>query len=273
MGHAGSTNGQGAMLSRKPPSGPEAPGRAEIAAKHRRALLLAALPALVVFAIGLAIAGALVSVLVGLVVGAVAGAVVGVAAWWGGAAVAIRLTGARVAGVDEQPRVHNLIDGLCAASGIPKPTLRVVDDEVPNALTVGLHPRRATIVVTTGLVSSLDPIELEGALAHELSHVKVHDILPATVAVTSLGVVAVLFPPAARLPFWGAGAQREPLADLAAVALTRYPPGLIAALEKIAIDRGGADRSQRARARATDHLWILSRGSSLDERLQALREL
>ena len=92
-------------------------------------------------------------------------------------------------------------------------------------------------------------------------------------AVTSLGPVAVLFPPAARLPFWGAGDQREPLADLAAVALTRYPPGLIAALERIAVGPGGPDHARRARARATDHLWILSPGRSLDERLQALREL
>jgi heat shock protein HtpX len=265
--------GPGATLSRTPPSGPEAPSGAEIAANHRRALLLAALPGLVVFAAGLAIAGVLVSVVVGLVVGVVAGAAAALVARWGGAAAAVRLTGARVAGVDEQPRVHNLVDGLCAASGIPKPTLRVVDDEIPNALTVGLHPRRTTIVVTTGLVSSLGPIELEAVLAHELSHVKSHDVLPGTVAVTSLGAVAVLFAPAARLPFWGAGGQREPLADLAAVALTRYPPGLIAALEKIAAGPGGADHSQRARARATAHLWIHSQGSSLDERLQALREL
>ena len=265
--------GKGPTLSTKPPSGPEAPGRAEIAANHRRAVLLAALPALVVFVAGVVIAGALVSVVVGLVVGAVAGAAVGLAVWWGGPAVAVHLTGARVAGVVEQPRVHNLIDGLCAASGLPKPTLCVVDDEAPNALAVGLHPRRTTIMVTTGLVSSLGRIELEAVLAHELSHVKVHDIVPGTVAVTSLGLMAVLFPPTARLPFWAAGDQREPLADLAAVALTRYPPGLIAALEKIAAGAGGAGHSRRARDRATDHLWILSPGRSLDERLQALREL
>jgi heat shock protein HtpX len=265
--------GQGATLSTKPPRGPEAPGRAEIVANHRRAVLLAALPAFVVFVAGVVIAGALVSVVVGLVVGAIAGAAVGLGAWWGGTAAAVRLTGARAAGVDEQPRVHNLIDGLCAASGIPKPTLRVVDDETPNALAVGLHPRRTTIVVTTGLISSLGRIELEAVLAHELSHVKVHDIVPGTVAVTSLGLVAVVFPPAARLPFWGAGDKREPLADLAAVALTRYPPGLIAALERIAAGHGGAGHARRARARATDHLWIMSAGRSLDERLQALREL
>ncbi len=265
--------GQRATLSSKPPGGPEAPGRAEIAANHRRAVLLAALPGLVVFAIGAAIVGALVSVVVGLVVGVAAGVVAAFAAWWGAAAAAVRLTGARVAGVDEEPRVHNLVDGLCAASGIPKPTLRVVEDEVPNALAVGLHPRRTTIVVTTGLVASLGRIELEAVLAHELSHVKALDILPGTVAVTSLGAVAVVFPPAARLPFWGAGDQHEALADLAAVALTRYPPGLIAALEKIAAGPRGAGRSRSARARATDHLWILGQGRSLDERLQALREL
>jgi heat shock protein HtpX len=266
-------NGQGATLSRKPLSTPDTPGRAEIAGNRRRAIALAALPALVAFVAGVAIAGALVSVVVGIVVGVVAAAAAGLSAWWGGPVAVFRLTGARVAGIDEEPRVHNLIDGLCAASGIPKPSLRVVDDDVPNAMTVGLHPRRATIVITTGLVSSMGRIELEAVLAHELSHVRVYDILPGTVAVTSLGPVAALLPPAARLSSRGAGENREALADLAAVALTRYPPGLISALERVGASSPGPNHQRRARDRATDHLWIVGQGSSLDERLQALREL
>lgn len=235
--------------------------------------MLATLPAFGVFVVGIAVASALVSVVVGVIVGAVAGAVVGLCTWWGGPAVVFRLTGARPAGIDEQPRVHNLIDGLCAASGVPKPALRVVDDEDANALTVGLHPRRATIVITTGLVSLLGRIELEAVLAHEVSHVKVHDILPGSVAVTALGPVAALVPPARRLPSRGAGRNREPLADLAGVALTRYPPGLISAMEKVGAGRPGRDRPLRASDRVTDHLWIFGQESPLDERLQALREL
>jgi heat shock protein HtpX len=231
------------------------------------------LPALVVFVVGAAVVGALVSVVVGIIVGVVAGLVVGVGVWWSGPAIAFRLTGARVAGIDEQPRVHNLVDGLCAASGIPKPILRVVDDDSPNAMTVGVHPRRATIVITTGLVSTMGRIELEAVLAHEVSHVKVHDILPGTVAVTALGPVAALLPPAGGLPSWGAGRNREALADLAGVALTRYPPGLISALEKVGGEGPGPGHRHRARDRVVDHLWIFGQESSLDERLLALQEL
>ena len=227
----------------------------------------------IAFVVGVAVAGALVSVVVGVVVGVVAAAVVGLGVWWGGAAVVFRLTGARVTGMDEQPRMHNLIDGLCAASGIPKPTLRIVDDDVPNALTVGIHPRRATIVITTGLVVSMGRIELEAVMAHEVSHIKVHDILSGTVAVMSLGPVAALVPPVARITSWGAGPNREALADLAAVAITRYPPGLISALEKVGAGRPAPGHQRRGRDRAIDHLWIFGHGSSLDERLQALREL
>jgi heat shock protein HtpX len=254
-------------------SRPEVPGRAEIAANRRRASALALLPALVVFVVVAAVVGALLSVVVGIIVGVVAGVVVGLGVWWSGPAVVFWMTGARVAGIDEQPRVHNLVDGLCAASGIPKPTLRVIDDDSPNAMTVGLHPRRATIVITTGLVSALGRIELEAVLAHEVSHVKVHDILPGTVAVTALGPVAALFPPAGGMPSWGAGTNREALADLAGVALTRYPPGLISALEKVGGDGPGSRHRQGARHRVVDHLWIFGQTRSLDERLLALQEL
>lgn len=249
-----------------------APSRADISANRRRATALAALPAIVAFVLVLAIAGSVASVVVGLVAGAAAGVVVGLGAWWGAPAVVFRLVSAHPAGIDEQPRVHNLIDGLCAGSGIPKPALRVVEDEVPNALTVGLHPRKATVVVTTGLVSSMSRVELEAVLAHELNHIKAHDIAPATLAVTTLGPFATLVPTAAALTTWGAGDRREALADLAAVALTRYPPGLISALEKLDAGRPSGEH-RRANARAIDHLWILGDHSTIDERLQTLREL
>lgn len=248
------------------------PSRAEIAANRRRATALAVLPAVVAFILVLAIAGSLSSVAVGLVLAAAAGVAVGLAIWWGGTLAVFRLTGARAAGIDEQPRVHNLIDGLCAGAGVPKPALRVIEDEVPNALTIGLHPRRATVIVTTGLISSMSRIELEAVLAHELNHIRGHDILPATVAVTSLGPVAVLLPTAARLTSRGAGDRREAIADLAAVALTRYPPGLISALEKLRASHP-AGENRRAAGRAIDHLWIRGDHGSLDERLQTLREL
>ena len=256
-----------------PPSSPETLGPDRIATNRRRGVALAALPALVAFVVAFLVAGLVVSPLVGVVAGAVAALAAALVAWWGGAAIVFRLSGARVAGLDEQPRVHNLIDGLCAASGIPKPELRVVEDDVPNSLAVGVHPRRATVVVTTGLVSTMSRIELEGVLAHELCHIKSHDIVPGTVAVTSLGPLALVVPPAGQLVGRGAGSSREEMADLAGVALTRYPPGLISALEKIEAAGGPSGRTHAARDRLTEHLWILTGGRPLGERLQALREL
>ena len=82
--------------------------------------------------------------------------------------------------------------GLCIASGLPQPRIYIVDDEAPNAFATGRNPRHAAIAVTTGLLEKMNRVELEGVLAHELSHVKNYDILVSTIAVTLVGAVAVL---------------------------------------------------------------------------------
>ena len=253
-------------------------------------------------------------------------------AYWKSDAVALRISRAQPAPVEQYARYHNIVEGLCIASGLPKPRLYVVDDPAPNAFATGRNPRNAAVAVTTGLLEKMNRIELEGVLAHELSHVKNYDILVSTLAVTMVGVVAVLADLGVRMQWWGMGRsshrdfdrqhggnggplaflaiagflllalaplvaqvmqrtisrRREVLADMSGVEMTRYPPGLISALEKLRDD----STVVHATSHATAHLWIeqpaaqtesegrLSRFNRmfdthppLDERIALLREL
>ena len=257
-------------------------------------------------------------------------AVAGVAgAYWRSDAVALAVSHARPADPADHARLHNLVEGLCIAGGIPKPRLYVIDDPAPNAFATGRDPSHAAVAVTTGLLDRLNRVELEGVLAHELSHIKSYDILVSTLAVTLVGVVTLVADVALRFLWWGgprhrddrsrggggpvgavlgAGGfvlllvaplvarvmratvsrQREALADASGVALTRYPPGLLAALEKLRDDTTVVHSASRA----TAHLWIeapVARTEAegrqarlnrlfdthppLEERIAALREL
>ncbi len=217
-------------------------------------------------------------------------------AYWKSDSVALAVSRAKPATVDEYPRLHNLVEGLCIASGLPKPRLYVVDDPAPNAFATGRNPRHAAVAVTTGLLEKLNRIELEGVLAHELSHIKNYDILVSTLAVTMVGVVAVLADLGIRMSWWNMGRnshrdfdrraggnsgplaflaiggfvllalspliaqlmrvavsrRRETLADVSGVEMTRYPPGLISALEKLRDD----STVVHSTSKATAHLWI-----------------
>jgi heat shock protein HtpX len=244
------------------------PVPSQIAENRRRvALLLGGLAGLV-FLVAWVLLGLVLGLLPALVLAAVlaAGAV-----WWVTARAeekVLRRVGAVAVDEHQQPRLHNLVEGLCVAAGVPKPALLVVEDDAPNALTVGRDPRHAALVATTGLLDKLTRIELEGVLAHELSHVKNHDTAVSTLAAVLLGRIS---------PRWVSGAlgrTRETAADVTGVAITRYPPGLISALEKLRDDPAVLRTTDRAVA----HLWIeapFAEPSSppLDERIQALREL
>ena len=206
--------------------------------------------------------------------------------------IALRVSRARPADGPEYRRYHNLVEGLCIAAGLPKPRLYVIDDPAPNAFATGRNPQHAAVAVTTGLLESMNRVELEGVLAHELSHVKNYDILVSTVAVTAVGAIALLADLGLRFMWFGGGRRRgssngggaggilaifalvllvvapliaqlmkfslnrkrELLADATGVQLTRYPPGLISALEKLRDDHAVV----RTASRATEQLWIES---------------
>ena len=191
--------------------------------------------------------------------------------------MALRLAGAEPADEATWPRLHNVTDGLSAGSGVPKPALYVVRDPAPNVLAAGLGPRRSSVVVTTGLLERLTRVELEAALAHALSHVKSYDVRVGTLAVPLLGVpgrAGPLAPLARRALDAVLDPWRLVHADLDGVSITRYPPGMVGALEKV-----GAESAQvGSGASPVAHLWLVppagaSRHEPLDDRLAILREL
>jgi heat shock protein HtpX len=205
--------------------------------------------------------------------------------------IALRASHAQPAEREGYPQLYNVVEGLSIAAGIPMPRLYIVDDDAPNAFATGRDPERAAIAVTTGLLEKMNRDELEGVLAHELSHVENRDILVMTIAVTLVGVIVLLADWLLRALFWGgltggrsrdqgggAGAilalvgivllvvapliaqlmklavsrRREYLADADAVNFTRNPEGLISALNKLKAD----STVVRSATRATAHLWI-----------------
>src|SRR3954453_6073449 len=123
--------------------------------------------------------------------------------------IALAATRAKPADGPEYRRYHNLVEGLCIAAGLPKPRLYVVDDPAPNAFATGRNPKHAAIAVTTGLLDKMNRVELEGVLAHELSHVKNYDILVSTVAVTAVGAVALMADLGMRFLWFGGRSGRR----------------------------------------------------------------
>lgn len=248
-------------------------------------------------------------------------------AYWKSDQIALKMSRAVPADEHTYARLHNLVEGLCIASGLPKPRIYIVDDPAPNAFATGRNPKHAAIAVTTGLLDMMTRVELEGVLAHELSHIKNDDILVSTLAVTMVGMITLAADISVRMMWWNGGRSgrssdreggaapflaifglallvlspllaklmqasvsrsRESLADVSAIEMTRYPPGLISALEKLRDDTTVVHSASRA----TAHLWIeqpvamteeegkLSKWNKLfdthpplEERIAALQEL
>jgi Zn-dependent protease with chaperone function len=199
----------------------------EVAANRRRVAVLCAWTAV----IPAVLMGTLLLVSVSLVAGAIGlvgvGLVFGYGVWRVAPRLSLRRIGAVPADEYDYPRYYNITEGLCATFGLRLPVLHVVEDTVPNACALGRDARAADLVVTTGLLHALGPIELEGVIAHELAHVKRGDN-----GVSSMGItLASLFGGEAMLRRCiGARASREYRADVVGASTVQYPRGLLDAL-------------------------------------------
>jgi heat shock protein HtpX len=226
--------------------------------------LFAAVPALVAGIVVVLAAG----VVAGLVVMVVVAAALAAWARFG----TDRYVARRIGGAEADPvrhaRLFNLVEGLSVGSGLRQPRLRVIDSPGLNAVSAGTSQTRAVVGVTTGLLVELDRMELEAVLAEELIQIRRHDTRPMSVAAATFGLGRWLAIPV----------DRDARADQAAVALTRYPPALASALEKI--EAKGAAVSGQPRRLA--HLWLADPVDPpvggqgrlpLHERIEALREL
>src|SRR3989344_5715280 len=118
--------------------------------------------------------------------------VMNITAYWFSDKIALRSTGAKEADSVQYLELHRILENLAITAGLPKPRLYVINDPAPNAIAAGRDPKHAVVGVTTGLLQTLERSELEGVLAHELSHIGNRDILVMTVAVVLAGVIAML---------------------------------------------------------------------------------
>lgn len=185
-------------------------------------------------------------------------------------------------------RARDVSASICDALGLDAPSVVVLDDPAPNALALGTRPGSVSVVLTSGLLEGFDRIAIEAVLAHELVHVRRLDTLPAGVSASLLRGGVLPFPGARRLARWLEGGDREVEADLAAAQVTRYPPGLVRAIETAASPDGTTLSSLPPRVRArTATLWLVPLAEpgegrqgpaqigafGTGERLDALREL
>lgn len=206
-------------------------------------------------------------------------------AFWFSDKVAIASAGAVPADDMQYRELHRMVENLAITAGLPKPKVFIINDPAPNAFATGRNPEHSAVAVTTGLLGLLNKSELEGVLAHELSHIGNRDILVSSVAVVLVGFIAIvadmlsramlfggmnnererhpaffivgflvmfLGPLAAQLMQLAISRKREFLADASGALLTRYPEGLASALHKIS---GYSHPMQRASS-ATAHLFI-----------------
>ena len=198
------------------------------------------------------------------------------------------ISGARPVDRKKNPYLANVVEGLAIAAGIPAPKAYVIQDSAPNAFATGRDPKNSSVAVTTGLLEKLNRLELEGVIAHEMSHIKNYDIRYATLVAIMVGtvallsdwmrrsffyrgrrkkggagggiiilialVLAILAPIVAQLIRLAISRQREYLADANGALLTRYPEGLASALEKISKDTEPLEAANKA----TAHLYIIN---------------
>jgi len=219
--------------------------------------------------------------------------------WWSDKIV-LKMSNAKEIKFKDNKELYRLVENLCITAGLPVPKIYIIHDSAPNAFATGRDPEHAVVAVTSGILQKLERSELEGVIAHELSHIGNRDILIATVVTVLVGVVVLLADWFRRWTFWGGGRRRssekgghldliiliaaiilsilapifaymmqfavsrkrEFAADADGALLTRYPEGLARALEKISSDQEPLEVANRA----TAHLYIASPFKNKDKK-------
>ena len=282
--------------------------RDRIAANRRNSLLLIAaflgFVTVIGYVIGYAWLGDPTRALFGLVLAFVVGTVSGLATYYGGDRIVLAASRAKEITHDNAPVLFNVVEEMAIAGGVPMPKVYVIEDSAPNAFATGRDPEHASVAVTSGLLEKLNRDELQGVIAHEMSHVGNYDIRYAMLVGILVGttvlisdfflrglwfgggrgrqregggqiqlimivvaiVLAVLAPLFARLLQLSISRQREYLADATAIQLTRNPKGLADALQKISGDREVLEVANRA----TAHLYIVNPIKKFEKRAKGL---
>jgi heat shock protein HtpX len=204
----------------------------------------------------------------------------------------LALSGAHAVSKEQEPTFYNVVENTAIGAGLPTPGVYVIEDSAPNAFATGRDPQHSVVVATRGLLQKMEKPELEGVVAHEMSHIKNYDIRLMTIAVVLAGIIVLMSDLFLRWTFWGGGGRRrgrgggqaqlimlvialvlailaplaatmirlaisrrrEFLADADGALLTRYPEGLARALEKLDAD----EEPLEAASKATAHLYIVS---------------
>lgn len=227
----------------------------------------------------------------GILAAGAAGALLGLFSYYSGSSAILALSGAKEVQKKDHPMLFNVVEEMTIAAGLPMPRVYIIEDSAPNAFASGRDPRHASITVTRGLLEKLGRDQLQGVIAHEMSHIRNYDVLFATVIAIEVGLIALICDFFLRHSFFRPGRRggrskgsggavflllalalaivaplvskllqlaisrkREYLADASAVELTRYPEALASALETIAKD----EEPLEAANRATQHLYIVN---------------
>lgn len=205
--------------------------------------------------------------------------------YWYSDKIVLRMTGAKPIEKNDNPELYRLVENLSIAAGLPLPRIYIINDPQPNAFATGRDPKHAVVAFTTGILERLEKSELEGVVAHELSHIGNRDMLISTIAVVLVGfiillsdfflrvglrgrgrgrggglivlialIAAILAPFIAQMMHFAISRKREYLADASGALLTRYPEGLANALKKISAYPASLSRANHA----TAHLYIVN---------------
>lgn len=260
----------------------------EIAANRRRSFILIFLFVVFLLVLGWIFGEAYGAGQAGVVIALLVAVFISLITFFYGDKMVLGISGARPVDRKKNPYLANVVEGLAIAAGIPTPKTYIIEDSAPNAFATGRSPENSSVAVTTGLLEKLNRLELEGVIAHEMSHIKNYDIKYAMLVAIMVGtvallsdwmrrsflyrgrrkkggagggiiilialVLAILAPIVAQLIRFAISRQREYLADANGALLTRYPEGLASALEKISKDNEPLEAANKA----TAHLYIVN---------------